>query len=75
MVTPREIFVPQAMQRHTGCAWVHPACAAEKIEKPKPEAAEHDPEKACPGLDPGWVPVFGKDHAQIITTESGGRSR
>jgi hypothetical protein len=24
---------------------------------------EHDPEKACPGLDPGWVPVFGKDHA------------
>src|SRR5690348_4322899 len=24
---------------------------------------EHDPEKACPGLDPGWVSVFGKDHA------------
>jgi len=21
---------------------------------------EHDPEKAWPGLDPGWVPVFGK---------------
>src|ERR1043166_6224627 len=21
------------------------------------------PQKACPGLDPGWVPVFGKDHA------------
>src|SRR5262249_43458729 len=21
---------------------------------------EHDPEKACPGLDPGWMPVFGK---------------
>jgi hypothetical protein len=21
---------------------------------------EHDPEKACPGLDPGWKPVFGK---------------
>jgi hypothetical protein len=20
---------------------------------------EHDPEKACPGLDPGWEPVFG----------------
>jgi hypothetical protein len=19
--------------------------------------------KACPGLDPGWKPVFGKDHA------------
>jgi hypothetical protein len=24
---------------------------------------EHDPEKACPGLDPGWHPVFGQDHA------------
>src|SRR5262245_55275775 len=22
-----------------------------------------DPEKACPGLDPGWEPVFGQDHA------------
>jgi hypothetical protein len=21
-------------------------------------------QKACPGLDPGWEPVFGKDHAQ-----------
>jgi hypothetical protein len=21
---------------------------------------EHDPEKARPGLDPGWKPVFGK---------------
>jgi hypothetical protein len=27
-------------------------------------AHEHDPEKACPGLDPEWTPVFGKDHAQ-----------
>jgi hypothetical protein len=25
--------------------------------------SEHDPEKACPGLDPGWQPVFRKDHA------------
>jgi hypothetical protein len=24
---------------------------------------DHDPEKACPGLDPGWIPVFRKDHA------------
>src|SRR5215510_4628513 len=24
------------------------------------EALEHDPEKAWPGRDPGWVPVFGK---------------
>jgi hypothetical protein len=31
---------------------------------------EHDPEKACPGLDPGWLPVFGKDHAPPIS-ESG----
>jgi hypothetical protein len=27
---------------------------------------EHDPEKACPGPDPGWIPVFGKDYAQTI---------
>src|SRR5689334_2527758 len=25
--------------------------------------AVHDPEKACPGLDPGWAPVFGRDRA------------
>jgi hypothetical protein len=25
---------------------------------------KHDPEKACPALDAGWEPVFGKDHAQ-----------
>src|SRR4029077_17720482 len=25
--------------------------------------SEHDPEKACPGLDPGSTPVFRKDHA------------
>jgi hypothetical protein len=30
------------------------------------EQIEHDPEKACPGLDPGWIPVFGKDHARIV---------
>ena len=29
---------------------------------------EHDPENACPGLDPGWVPVFGKDHAPPIVS-------
>ncbi len=28
------------------------------------QALEHDPEKACPGLDPGWNPVFATDHAQ-----------
>jgi hypothetical protein len=31
---------------------------------------EHDPEKACPGLDPGWEPVFGRDHAQSKNLES-----
>jgi hypothetical protein len=25
---------------------------------------KHDPEKACAGLDPGWIPVFRRDHAQ-----------
>ena len=24
-----------------------------------------DPEKACPGLDPGWKPVFRQDHARL----------
>jgi hypothetical protein len=28
---------------------------------------EHVPEKACPGLDPGWEPVFGKDHAPTMS--------
>jgi len=26
----------------------------------------HDPEKACPGRDLGWEPVFGKDHVQSV---------
>jgi uncharacterized protein with von Willebrand factor type A (vWA) domain len=28
------------------------------------ETGDSPAEKACPGLDPGWEPVFGKDHAQ-----------
>jgi hypothetical protein len=24
---------------------------------------EHDPEKACRGLDPGWKPIFRNAHA------------
>src|SRR5438046_7771015 len=28
------------------------------------DVCSSDLEKACPGLDPGWNPVFGKDHAQ-----------
>ena len=37
--------------------------------KQRPAAAVlgHDPEKACPGLDPGWQPVFRKDHAPAKT--------
>src|SRR5215203_3432122 len=27
---------------------------------------EHDPDKACPGLDPGWEPAFGQDRAQHL---------
>jgi hypothetical protein len=33
-----------------------------KIMRPK---KAHDPEKACPGLDPGWKPVFRKDRCGI----------
>src|SRR5437660_5600277 len=36
-----------------------------------PWALEHDPEKACPGLDPGWAPVFGKDHAPMDRPSGG----
>jgi hypothetical protein len=25
---------------------------------------KHVPQKACPGLDPGWAPVLRKGHAQ-----------
>ena len=31
----------------------------------RPVLFEHDPENACPGLDPGWNPVFRKDHAPL----------
>jgi hypothetical protein len=34
------------------------------VGSPAMNSIEHDPEKACPGLDPGWVSVFRKDHAQ-----------
>ena len=44
MPMQREIQIPQAMQRHTGCAWVHPMraedkSAKEKTDTPKPDAA------------------------------------
>src|SRR5271166_1378792 len=35
---------------------------ARRIRVP-PACEKHDPEKACPALDAGWLPVFGKDHA------------
>src|SRR5579863_9452774 len=31
----------------------------------RPVLFEHDPENACPGPDPGWHPVFRKDHAPL----------
>jgi hypothetical protein len=31
---------------------------------------EHDPENAYPGFDPGWTPVFRKDHAQLKNQRS-----
>src|SRR5262249_13184901 len=42
---------------------VLPSPETEPRLEPRPEPRvelEHDPEKACPGLDPGWVPVFGE---------------
>jgi hypothetical protein len=47
MPMQREIQIAQAMQRHTGCAWVHLTDAEatnekEKIDKPKPDAAVSD---------------------------------
>jgi hypothetical protein len=32
-------------------------------------ALMHNPGKACPGLDPGWKPVFRRDHAQAKKLE------
>jgi hypothetical protein len=37
---------------------------AERLQQEAMYELTRDPEKACPGLDPGWEPVFGKDHAQ-----------
>jgi hypothetical protein len=32
---------------------------ADEVAGERPEQLEHFQEKACPGLDPGWNPVFG----------------
>ena len=34
-----------------------------EAQKSAVEQLAHVPEKACPGLDPGWIPVFRKGHA------------
>ncbi len=47
-------------------------CAQQISQLSPPTVREHDPEKACPGLDPGWIPVFGKDHAQNKEVERDG---
>jgi ubiquinone/menaquinone biosynthesis C-methylase UbiE len=40
------------------------AGAVPPLRAAKRRRVERDPEKACPGLDPGWEPVFGKVNAQ-----------
>jgi hypothetical protein len=43
--------IPQAMQRHTGCAWVHPVAAEQKEKTRDPEeprvAISEDAKKAA----------------------------
>src|SRR5262249_36184057 len=34
-----------------------------------PRALAHDPEKACPALDAGWIPIFGKIMRQLESSE------
>jgi len=42
-------------------------CGRCSIRIAKTTRLEHDAEKACPGRDPGWEPVFGKHHAPTIS--------
>jgi hypothetical protein len=45
--------------------YVPPIVAATEPESETDHSGvAHAPEKASPGLDPGWKPVFGQDHAQ-----------
>jgi hypothetical protein len=44
------------MARASAVADPDPACADSETCL----SLEHDPEKACPGLDPGWEPVSEK---------------
>src|SRR6266436_4903643 len=34
------------------------------------DTLEHDPEKACPALDAGWVPVFPRDKREAFARRS-----
>jgi hypothetical protein len=43
---------------------VHEMAILETLGSQNGPPLEHDPEKACPALDAGWVPVFRKDHAK-----------
>jgi hypothetical protein len=52
-----------ALRDLTRIATYPPIVAREEIVTDRSDVA-HDPEKASPGLDPGWKPVFGQDHAQ-----------
>jgi hypothetical protein len=38
----------------------------EDIVDASPNALEHDPEKACPALDAGWVAVFPRDKREGV---------
>jgi BirA family transcriptional regulator, biotin operon repressor / biotin---[acetyl-CoA-carboxylase] ligase len=51
------LTVPDGTTHVIGAGEVFPSLA-------EPAQLARDPEKACPGLDPGWEPVFGRDHAQ-----------
>src|SRR6188508_3477693 len=45
-----------------------PACRStsrSRVSRNSPTNSAHDPEKACPGLDPGWEPVFGQGYAEL----------
>src|SRR5215475_4214204 len=55
-----EVLIPNAL-RHP--SRFERARGTRRVDCP----LEHVPEKACPGLDPGWEPVFGKDHAPAIS--------
>jgi len=48
----REIQIPQAMQRHTGCAWVKPTQPVEQAAEPKHEPAPTGRDIETPAVRP-----------------------